>query len=182
MVVKSIDIPHMDWWDPCMWSDGLNANGYRNFNTPINRNLPLEAAISQRLTQLSGPPVAPQKENPICRYLGHSAVDAGNRRWKLFMEYCPYGTLGQLRRDIANSTQANPPPPEPFVRYRKLKSIWMLVSQAMPYLSPLQTRSTSLTFNLSLLRYGMLRSSCFLPPRSCCKATLPMESLTGDLW
>lgn len=99
--------------DPCEWSDGLNATGYRDFSAPINHALPLEAIINRRLTQLAGPPVAPQTENPICKYFGF-AVDQRNRRWKLFLEYCPGGSLFDFHQSLiaAGGLQR---PPEPFV-------------------------------------------------------------------
>ncbi|CZT21920.1 uncharacterized protein RCC_07787 [Ramularia collo-cygni] len=115
MVVKSMVMSHRDWWDPTLWSDGLNAVGYRDFAAPINHNHPQEAIITQRLTQNVGPPIAPQTKNPICQYLGYSAIDQQNRRWKLYLEFCPFGTLDGLHLELFQTGRQTFP--EPFVWY-----------------------------------------------------------------
>ncbi|KAF7188027.1 hypothetical protein HII31_10599 [Pseudocercospora fuligena] len=100
------------WWDPRMWSDGLDAQGNRDHSLPVNHELPQEAILHQRLTERVQPPQAPRQEHPICEYRGRSTVDQRNRRWKYMMEYCSFGSLQDLHDLHRDATW---PPSEPFI-------------------------------------------------------------------
>ena len=94
------------------WSDGINAVGYRNFAAPINHDRPQEAIILQRLSTLVVPPPAGSRRHPLSRYRGRTAMDMQNRRWKLFMDFCPYGSLHDV---IAYHLDKGVNFPEPFI-------------------------------------------------------------------
>ena len=114
MVAKTPSSNAIDWWQSHQWHDGLNATGYQDFNGRINHQLPKEAIVHQRVSTLWDPPQAPLTEYPICNYMGHSRVDERNRRWKLFLEFCPYKDLDELV-DTYGSNQI--PFPEAFIWY-----------------------------------------------------------------
>ncbi|EME46717.1 hypothetical protein DOTSEDRAFT_33282 [Dothistroma septosporum NZE10] len=52
----------------------------------------------------------------MCNYHGHSTVDERNRRWKLYLEFCPWDNLEEL---LTSYVRATPPAsfPEEFIWY-----------------------------------------------------------------
>lgn len=55
--------------------------------------------VSATVNEMGGPS---NVDGPISQYLGHS-VDQRNRRWKLYIEFCPYGNLGNMHFDLLDS-------------------------------------------------------------------------------